>query len=837
MSAFCLDDRRRDLVLQTPGWTGLDYLEVLGAAGCGTQLALTFLKDARSLGLTADNIVITGDTVVQATGVQPATNDDPYTVTVTLNQTGDFSPYTLTLVKGKGYTDPPPAIDSQLAAVTFSFKAACVSPTDCQTSNCCPAAPIAAPDIHYLARDYDGFRQAMIDRMAALLPSWSENHEADPGITMIEALAYTADRVSYLQDAVNTEAYIGTARSRISLRRHARLVDYYVQEGSNARAWVCLTASQDGVVVPMGTRIYPLVTGLPAAVDPDSYAGTNLINNPSGPVFESLSALTVFVEQNSMNFYTWGNGQCCLPAGTTQATLDGVFSSLEAGDVLIFQEALGPLTGDPADADPTHRWAVRLTSATTIDESGNSLQDPTTTPPTLLTNIVWQSADALPFPLCLSSVTDAAHGSLPISGVSVALGNVLAADQGVWPYPLEQLGIVPPFPATPPPLELLEGLGTVPPLPPAPVANAGCNCSAVGGAAAPLPKFNPTLANSSLTFAVAFDPTAPASLFLSPDVSTATPQIQVYSDDGSTWTAVEDLLDEESGFTGFIPEIEYDSSVHLRFGDGAYGAAPVSGVSFAALYRTGNGSSGNVGREALAHLLFGKPGISGVRNPLAAAGGTDAETMEHIRQVAPYNFESQLRCVTASDYGTMAALVPGVAEAKGTMRWTGSWYTAFVSVEPTAGQSAALTQSVTTSLNEKRMMGVDLAVEGAILVGLRISLTICVGATYFQGDVYAAVWKVLVGGDPCTGALGLLNPANFQFGETVYSSPIVAAAQAVPGVVAVAVTTFERMDSPTPPGAAVPTQLTMGALEIPRCDNDSNHADRGLLTLTMDGGK
>ncbi len=282
MSAFCLDDRRRDLVLQTKGWNGLDYLEVLGPAGCGTQLAATFLKDARSLALTTDNIVITGDTDVQATGVQAATNSDPHTVTVTLNQTGDFSPYTLTLVKGKGFTDPPATIDSQLATVTFSFKAACVSPTDCQTTTCCPATPIPAPDIHYLARDYGGFRQAMIDRMAALVPTWNEQHEADPGITLVEALAYAADRVSYLQDAVNTEAYIGTARSRISLRRHARLVDYYVQDGSNARAWVCLTASRDGVVVPMGTRIYPLVTGLPATIDPDSYAATSLINDPPG---------------------------------------------------------------------------------------------------------------------------------------------------------------------------------------------------------------------------------------------------------------------------------------------------------------------------------------------------------------------------------------------------------------------------------------------------------------------------------------------------------------------------------------------------------------------------
>jgi hypothetical protein len=215
--------------------------------------------------------------------------------------------------------------------------------------------------------------------------------------------------------------------------------------------------------------------------------------------------------------------------------------------------------------------------------------------------------------------------------------------------------------------------------------------------------------------------------------------------------------------------------------------------------------------------------------------------MEHIRQVAPFSFQSQLRCVTAADYGTMAETLSGVAEARGTMRWTGSWYTAFVSVEPSAtldtNLTASLKQSVTASLNKMRMMGVDLVVEPAILVGLRIGLEICVAPSYFQGDVYSAVWQVLVAGDPCTGVLGLLNPANFQFGETVYASPIVAAAQAVTGVVAVSLTTFERMDSPTPPGAAIPTQLTMGSLEIPRFDNDPNHADRGLLVLTMDGGK
>jgi hypothetical protein len=819
MIAFCKDKQRRNLVLQQKTVNGLDYLEVLGPPGCGTELALTFLNDARGLALTPNNVSLTGDTALQVTGVQAATNQDPLTVTVQLSGTGDFSPYTLTLVTSPSNSDSPPGVDPVLNTVTFSFKGGCPTPVDCKTQQCCPSTLVTPPDIHYLARDYDNFRQAMLDRIAVLVPSWTETHEADPGITLVEALAYAADRVSYLQDAVNTEAYIGTARSRISLRRHARLVDYQIGEGANARAWVCLaTTSTTGLAVPAGTQIYPLVPGLAPSIDPDSYAAS-LLEASLGPVFETMADATLYNEQNQMDFYTWGDGQCCLPAGATQATLAGAFPSLAAGQVLIFEEALGPLTGDAADADPTHRWAVRLTYASTNDNSGVPLKDPVN-PGAKLTNIEWNSDDALPFPLCISSLTSA---GLPIAGVSVARGNVVAADQGTW--------------------TLNESLGVVPPVPLAPVAGMGCNCSTIPGALVPRPYFEPVLANQPLTFAVPYITNVPvlqlssASSFLAPDTSTATPQISVVSDDGNAWSATEDLLSKSSGDYAFIPEIEWDGTAHLRFGDGTYGEAPDAGVAFTATYRTGNGTAGNVGREALAHVLLAGSGITGVRNPLAAQGGVDPETMQHIVQVAPFAFQTQMRCVTAADYGAMAATLNDVNEATGTIRWTGSWYSAFVSIDPVGTWTTALQSEVTTSLNMLRMMGTDLVVEQAIFVGLNIGLEICVAPSFFQGDVYAAVWQVLVTGNACTGTPGLLNAANFQFGQTVYASPIIAAAQAITGVAAVTLVTFERMSAPTPAGTAPPTQLVMGATEIPCCNNDPNHADRGTLTLTMDGGK
>jgi hypothetical protein len=91
-------------------------------------------------------------------------------------------------------------------------------------------------------------------------------------------------------------------------------------------------------------------------------------------------------------------------------------------------------------------------------------------------------------------------------------------------------------------------------------------------------------------------------------------------------------------------------------------------------------------------------------------------------------------------------------------------------------------------------------------------------------------------GDQCDGQPGLLNAANFVFGQTIYASPLVAAAQAVDGVISATLAQFGRLDAPWVDGVAQ-GYLTLGRLEIARCDNDPNHLDRGTFTLLLDGGK
>jgi hypothetical protein len=95
-------------------------------------------------------------------------------------------------------------------------------------------------------------------------------------------------------------------------------------------------------------------------------------------------------------------------------------AALAVGDVLLFEEVLGPATGEPGDADPAHRHVVRLTSVRKFspDDPTAPLIDPLTG--TAITEIAWAAEDGLPFPLCISAVTDADHGEVYLDNVSVA---------------------------------------------------------------------------------------------------------------------------------------------------------------------------------------------------------------------------------------------------------------------------------------------------------------------------------------------------------------------------------------------------------------------------------
>jgi hypothetical protein len=247
----CRDDQRRAQV-RAHALTGLDYLEV---GPDHVTLTTYFLGKAPESLTEPASVVIEGGTRVRgirAVAIDVDREEDPElddSLTVRVDREGDFSTYTLRLAaldeRGRPTDQPPEGVDPRYAALPFSFKIDCPSDADCAAHAPCPPVDRAEPAQEYLAKDYASFRRLILDRLALVAPDWTERNPADIGVTLVELLAYVGDSLSYYQDAVATEAYLGTARRRISVRRHLRLVDYRLHEGCNARAWVCVQTPQD----------------------------------------------------------------------------------------------------------------------------------------------------------------------------------------------------------------------------------------------------------------------------------------------------------------------------------------------------------------------------------------------------------------------------------------------------------------------------------------------------------------------------------------------------------------------------------------------------------------
>jgi hypothetical protein len=794
---WCPDDTRR-AELRLRGPNGIDYLEVLPSKR--TLLVHCFRPVPA---LTADNVLVEGG--VRVTPVQvlwatpvpalPGGSLEPAdqavvsalvhpdrALAVRCDSSGDYSTYTLQLVFSPTRPqDPPTGFDPVASEAPFSFKVDCDNPFDCRPPQACPEDELPAPRIDYLARDYASFRQLMLDRLAVTAPAWTERNPADTGVALVELLAYAADRLSYYQDAVATEAYLGTARKRASVRRHARLVDYRMHDGVNARTWICLEVGTgaDGAVLPAGT---PILSGESdgATISPDGLADAVAAG---AVVFETVSEATLRGARNEIAVHTWADPNCCLPRGATTATLRGKAADLDlrAGDVLVFQEVLGAESGLEVDADPTHRHAVRLVA------------DPTERQDPLLpagrrhvVDVVWDPADALPFPLCVREFGGRA--------AAVARGNVVIADDGLR-IVAEDLGESPP-----------EGR-----------------------------LFRPTLARAGLTFAAPYDPSLPAAQSLASDPRTALPWLTVHGG-GEDWSPAHELLGSDRFAPEFVAEVQEDGTVQLRFGDDVLARRPPPDTHFTATYRIGNGTAGNVGADVLLRAapadvdLRGPTGITAVTNPLAATGGVEAEPLEQVRLYAPQAFRTQERAVTEADYAAVAERQPEVQRAAATRRWTGSWYTMFLTVDRIGGRPVddAFRARVEAFVDPFRLAGYDLEVEPPRFVPLLLGLSGCVESGYVRTDVERALLDRLSTRD-------FFHPDRWTFAQPVYLSQVVAAAMTVPGVASVTPTVFQRFGQGDH-GELAAGRIDIGRLEIAELANDPSLPESGRIDLDLGGG-
>jgi hypothetical protein len=928
MQIKCGTEERRFAVKVHQKLNGIDYLEVIALhthKGSAYSNPLLFVHCFKSIvQLNENNVLFLGGVRrkgIKAEWVHKASQvianytekvsedefntiqkiEDPEKVLVIrTNSAGDFSTYELWLVKSVDTPQlPPENFDTLLSRMRFSFKIECPSDFDCATTETCPPEKfVALPAIDYMAKDYASFRRLVLDRLSLIMPEWKERNSADIGMVLVELLAYVGDHLSYYQDAVATEAYLGTARRRVSAKRHARLLDYFVHGGCNARAWICIYADTDnGIKLPKKTI---LLTGENGSRNNQSVKSKELEKvkeeeletelAKGNEAFETMYEITLYKSNNEISFYTWSESDCWLPAGSTTATIKNTLTnvdvfiwekvpgddtdklieflksnfnlswidraeikksagddiitisdvdneikvkldsskskamlsigdnnlyefdiktnaqnnsmhevssfSLKVGDILVLEEILSPETGG-SRPNLTHRHAIRLVSVKTEVDVLNDIK---------VLEIAWSQEDALPFDLCLEK-----NGK----PVSIAHGNAVLVDHG---YTINA-----------------EKIETI----------------IIGG------RYYPKLSRKPLTqrgpdFEIAsLDANISAASAFNYDVYYVKPDIYLErKDDLKRWYPQRDLLVSDEFAQEFVVETETDDTAYIRFSnmnsrDWTEQLMILNTndfESFSATYRIGNGLRGNVGPYSINRMVVKKndsykgEGIKTLFNPMAARGGQEPESLEKIRQCAPEAFRTQQRAVIESDYADIIKRHPQIQKAVAIKKWTGSWYTIFVTIDRIGGLPVDDNFKIETVkfLNKYRLAGYDIEVNGPVYVPLKIELDICLKPGYFASEVNQELLRVFSNRTLADGRKGFFHPDNFTFGQSLYLSQVYEAAMKIEGVLSVIIKVFQRWGRKSNNELDTGV-IKVGMLEIIRLDNDLNFAENGIIDFNFNG--
>ncbi|WAG77797.1 baseplate J/gp47 family protein [Metapseudomonas furukawaii] len=765
---------------------------------------------------------------VQVSAVAPL---DATRLSLRIEPVGDYSTYRLELVWDAALIDP------FFSAIGFRFRPGCF------TNDCAPPQagrpPAPNPAIDYLAKDYDSFRHTLMVAMAERVPGWASTSEADLDQVLIGLFAAAADELSDFQDRVMAEAYLATTRKRVSLARHARLVDYHLHEGNQASTWLALE----------------LVDGqAPFSLDDQELVAWTGDDPPTaGAVFFASRQRRLAPEQrqyldprlNRLRLYTWGNAQPALAAGSTtadlvpelplasQAEADALRDLVREGRwrELLIEERLNPLTGQTPGRNPMKRQLLRLLPGADLDGgAAESRFDPLTG--TWMLRVSWRTEDALRFDFAFTSFCPGPPPTV-VEDISVFRGNLLPVHEG---RPLRVRFLEPgsPLPSDVPGLrhrhyQRLDRHGDGHDWVLAPLPDDG-----------PLAYLPPRLGGA---------PTGEE-----PARSTLWLQVETPGGGREDWDEVESLVhSDDSAENGdhFMVETDEHRRSLLRFGNGSNGRLLPAGAVVHAEYQVGGGHAGNIGADQLVNLQPLTGALNGAvlaaSNPFDVTDGREPEAAERIRRNAPEAFRArQLRAVTLADYVKRAEEVTGVSRAVARYAWTGSWRTVRIAIDP-AGFTALgdersdalwseLRPRVADHLEAVRLIGEDIEIRPPRYVPLDIRVVVCADDAYWREDLRFVLEQEFSDGWTADGRRGFFHPDQWSFGQSLHRSMIEGRLQRIAGIRHLVSLGMKRFSAPLPgvPGAPL---LEIGFDETLLLANDPDHLERGLIRFDIQGGR
>jgi hypothetical protein len=756
-----------------------------------------------------------GDAVGQVRVTAVAAGGAADTLVLTVEPVGDYSTYTLEAIHA--------AIDPFLSRIPFKFRPGCF------TNNCAPdwapsPPPRPEPIIDYLAKDYDSFRHTLITAMMQRVPGWRVTSEADLDQVLIDLFSAAADELSDCQDRVMNEAYFVSCRKRVSLARHARLMDYHIHQGNQASSWLAFKVGTPGFfTVPEKFTVW---TGEPRK-QTDAIVFATRRTWPSHPLL------------NRMRLYTWSGAAPALAAGDTQADLQLDTAGQAAAETvrdlildgtitqLLVQEWKNPKTGRVAGRDPQKRQLLQLLNAGA--QAPIVARDPLTN--IWFVRVFWRGEDRLKFGYCFTSFCPAPAGE--VDDISLFHGNLARIHQGDWArtHFYEPGALMPSDTA----LEKHRAFDRV------------VRYNQPRGVVCALPREHVPLA---------YQPTSPGGE--EPPVSTlwvanrlppaegqlefeAHVEVELPGGVVETWDETISLVhSDDSAESGDHFVVETDELKHsvLRFGDGVNGRLLPQNAIVHCEYQVGGGSTGNIGSDQL-RFFDGvtAPEIIECWNPFDVVDGRDSERVEKILRAVPEAYLArQLRAVTLLDYIRRAEELPEVSRAVASYAWTGSWRTVRIAIDPAGSTELKddVRRRVARYLDAVRLIGEDLEIRPPIFVPLDIEVALCVHPEFWREDVRFVLEQEFSEDHTPDGRPGFFHPDHWTFGQPLRASEIAGRVHQVTGVEHIISIALKRWDDPTPATSDV---VEVRFNEILRVRNDPDSMEDGYIRFDLQGGR
>ncbi len=242
--------------------------------------------------------------------------------------------------------------------------------------------------------------------------------------------------------------------------------------------------------------------------------------------------------------------------------------------------------------------------------------------------------------------------------------------------------------------------------------------------------------------------------------------------DDILWQEVERFYGHSADEHIYTVRTDADGKATVRFGDGVRGARLPTGAKVTASYRYGAGAAAPPA-GGITQVVKSVKGVAGQRNPLAAYGGSDAESESGLKKYAPKSALMFGRAVSLVDYEASAAGTSGVTAARATWAWSQTQQRPVVQIAYIG--DAALGANILERLQSISAVGVPFNVIAASPRSLALHVTVEVDPLYVTAPVIEAVTEALQ---------AALAPDVLGIGAILYRSSVLEIAAGVAGVIA-----------------------------------------------------